>query len=41
MIIAQITEKNLINNKKIFLNDTYSNENTRKAYLSLYKNVIL
>lgn len=41
MIIAQITEKELINNKKIFLNDTYSNENTRKAYLSLYKNVIL
>lgn len=41
MIIAQITEKNLINNKKNFLNDTYSNENTRKAYLSLYKNVIL
>ena len=41
MIIAQITEKILINNKKNFLNDTYSNENTRKAYLSLYKNVIL
>lgn len=41
MIIAQITKKELINNKKIFLNDTYSNENTRKAYLSLYKNVIL
>lgn len=41
MIIAQITEKELINNKKNFLNDTYSNENTRKAYLSLYKNVIL
>lgn len=41
MIIAQITEKELLNNKKNFLNDTYSNENTRKAYLSLYKNVIL
>lgn len=41
MIIAQITKKELINNKTNFLNDTYSNENTRKAYLSLYKNVIL
>lgn len=41
MIIAQVTEKELIENKEIFLKDVYKNPNTRKAYLSLYKNVIL
>ena len=41
MIIAQITEKELIENKEIFLKDVYKNPNTRKAYMSLYKNVIL
>ena len=30
-----------LNNKILFLNDTYSNKNTRKAYISLYKNTIL
>lgn len=37
----RVLERELIGNKLSFLNDTYSNENTRKAYLSLYKNVIL
>ena len=41
MIIAQVTEKELIENKEIFLKDVYKNPNTRKAYMSLYKNVIL
>ena len=37
----KILERELIGNKLSFLNDTYSNENTRKAYFSLYKNIIL
>lgn len=37
----RVLEKEFLENKVSFLNDTYSNENTRKAYASLYKNIIL
>ena len=37
----KVLEKEFLENKVSFLNDTYSNENTRKAYASLYKNIIL
>ena len=37
----KVLEKDFLKNKVSFLNDTYSNENTRKAYASLYKNIIL
>ena len=37
----RVLEKNFLKNKVAFINDIYSNENTRKAYASLYKNIIL
>ena len=37
----KVLEREFLKNKVSFLNDTYSNENTRKAYASLYKNIIL
>lgn len=37
----RVLEREILKNKVSFLNDTYSNENTRKAYASLYKNIIL
>ena len=37
----RVLETEFLENKVSFLNDTYSNENTRKAYASLYKNIIL